>query len=222
MVLSTHVYVEHPDLALANTIGSLPDVALGVVSDAGTDPDHDVYLFWVDAPDVDEFEAALAADHTVADFAVVVEGDSRRTYRIEYSDEAKVLTPAIAEIGGLTLSSESHANGWLLHLQLRDHEALYALDEFANEEGIRLEVRDLQQDGELDLEDGFGLTEAQAEALVAAHAHGYFDEPREIDLEGLASLLGISRTAVSGRLRRGAAALVEEILVDDERDRGTT
>ncbi len=221
MVLSTHVYVEHPDLALAHTIGSLPDVALGVVSDAGTDPDHDVYLFWIDAPDFDALEAALAADHTVADFAVVVEADGQRTYRIEYSDEAKVLTPAIAEIGGLTLSSESHADGWLLHLQLRDHEALYALDEFASKEGIRLEVRELQQDGEFDLDEGFGLTEAQAEALVAAYVHGYFDEPREIDLEGLAALLGISRTAVSGRLRRGAATLVEEIIAEDERLTGS-
>lgn len=217
MVLTAHVYAEHPDLALTHTIRSLQDGTIGVVSDAGTDPDHDVYHFWVEAPDFDAVEEAFAEDPTVADFSVIVGDDSRRTYRLEYEQGVKLVSPPMTDVGGLTREAESHLNGWLLELQFQDHEGLYELKEYLAEEGINLDVLDLRHtDGTLDRPD-FGLTEAQREALMAAFVHGYYDEPRETSLEELAALLDISPTAVSGRLRRGSARLVEEVLIEDER-----
>lgn len=213
--ISTRVCVEHPDLALTDTIRSLSDGEISVISDAGTDPQHDVYLFRITARDFDDVESALAADHTVVDFSVVLEIGEQRTYRIEYSDDAKLITPAITERGGLTLETTSYLNGWMLQLQLEDHDALYDLDEYARAEGIRFDVLELKQRGELDDRFDFGLTESQVEALIAAYRHGYYDEPRDASLEELASLLDLSRTATSGRLRRGSATLVEEILDDD-------
>lgn len=218
MVITTKVYAEHPDLALTHTIRSLPEVDIGVVSEAGTDPEHDLYYFWIRASDFDAVEAALAADHTVADASFIVETKDRRTYRIEYSDEAKLVTPAITEIGGLTLESRNRADGWMLHLQLRDHDALYDLDEYARDQGIRLDVLELHQGDERAERVDFGLTEAQREALVGAFVKGYYDEPRESSLEELATLLDITPSAVSGRLRRGSARLVETVLVDGDPD----
>jgi len=217
-VISARVYAEHPDLALTHTIRSLPDVDVGVVSDAGTDPQHDVYFFWFEADDFEAVERALKADHTVADYSVIVERGNRRTYRIEYSDEAKLLTPAMTEIGGITLESRSHSNGWVLRMHLTDHDGLYALSEYATEEGIRLEILSLKQTEETYDRFDLGLTAEQREALVAAFVHGYYDEPRRTSLEGLASLLEISPTAVSGRLRRASERLVEEVLVEEVRD----
>jgi len=217
-VISARVYAEHPDLALTHTIRSLPDVDVGVVSDAGTDPQHDVYFFWFEADDFEAVERALKADHTVADYSVIVERGDRRTYRIEYSDEAKLLTPAMTEIGGITLESRSHSNGWVLRMHLTDHDGLYALSEYATEEGIRLEILSLKQTEETYDRFDLGLTAEQREALVAAFVHGYYDEPRRTSLEGLASLLEISPTAVSGRLRRASERLVEEVLVEEVRD----
>ena len=217
-MISARVYAEHPDLALTYTIRSLPDVEIGVVSDAGTDPEHDVYFFWFESSDFEAVEAALEEDHTVADYSVIVERDGRRTYRIEYSDRAKLLTPAMTEIGGVTLESRSHSNGWVLRMHLTDHGGLYALSEYAEEEGIRLEILSLKQTEETYDRFDFGLTDEQREALVAAFVHGYYDEPRRTSLEKLASLLGISPTAASGRLRRASARLVEEVLLGDERD----
>jgi predicted DNA binding protein len=212
VVISTEVYVEHEDLALADTIGAVPESEIGVVSDAGTDPRHDVHFFWIEASDFEAVEEALAEDHTVAEFSAVVDEGDRRTYRIEYSDGAKLISPAITERGGLTLESRSHSNGWVLSLQLQDHEALHALDEYATEEEIRLDILELQQDVGPEDRSEFGLTESQVEALVCAYVHGYYDEPREISLEGIGSILGISETAVSGRLRRGSARLIEAVL----------
>ncbi len=218
MTISTRIYAEHPGLALTHTIRSLPEITVGVGSDAGTDPVHDGHIFWIEADAFDVVEETLAADPTVADVSTVADAGDRRTYRITYSDEATLLTPTILDMGGLTQEARSHADGWMLKLQLQDHDALVALDDFADEHGIHLEILDLEQDPTVTSRLNYGLTDRQTEALVAAYAHGYYDDPRETTLEGLASALGVSNTAVSGRLRRGSARLVEEVLIEDDRD----
>jgi predicted DNA binding protein len=216
-MISATVYAQHPDLALSHTIQSLSaaDGETEVVSDAGTDPEHDVYYFWIEAPDFDAVEETLVEDHTVANFSVITGAENKRTYRIEYSDEAKLITPTVTDIGGITRESRSYSNGWKLHLQFRNHDGLSALYEYASEEDIRLELIELRQQEENDASVDFGLTESQQEALMAAFMQGYYDEPREASLEELASFLGISQTAVSGRLKRGSARLIEKILIND-------
>lgn len=218
MILSTTVFVEHPDLALVPTIRSLNGLDLGVVSDAGTDPQHGVHFFWVETPDFGAFERALDADHTVDSYAEVTRNAERRTYRIEYTDEAKLVTPAVTDAGGLVVESRSQDTGWTLELELQDHESLYEIDSHAREADIDFEVLELHQTEDTDPNNGFRLTEPQVEALVTAYVHGYYDEPRGISLDGLAELLDISPTAVSGRLRRGSARLIEETLADAEND----
>ncbi|ARS91206.1 helix-turn-helix domain-containing protein [Natrarchaeobaculum aegyptiacum] len=215
-MISTRIYVEHPDLALTETIRSLSDAEISVVSEVGTDPNRSVYFFRIEAPEFDTVDAALEADHTVADFSVVLEMASQRTYRIEYSEDAKLITPTITDRGGLTLETTSYLNGWMLQLQLEGHEDLYELDERAREDGVHLEVLELTQNGTLDDQLDFGLTPSQTETLTAAYRHGYFDEPRESSVEELAELFDLSTTAVSGRLRRGSANLIEEFLLDDD------
>ncbi|MFB6219622.1 MAG: helix-turn-helix domain-containing protein [Halobacteriaceae archaeon] len=216
MAVSAQVYVRHPDLALADTIRSLPEADIGVVSDASTDPYNDAYFFWVRAPDFEAVEAALAADHTVAEFSRVAGGDRRQTYRIDYSPEATLISPLVADAGAVTVESRSHRKGWLLELRLESHDGLYELSERTGDRGIKLDVLELQQTDPLLDQPDLGLTDAQREALVAAFVNGYYDEPRETFLDDLADILDISPTAVSGRLRRGSARLVGEVLVDDE------
>lgn len=216
MVLETKVYVEHPNLALSHTIRSLNDIEVGVISDAGTDPEHDVYFFWIEGDDFELVNAALDADHTVDSYTPVVDSGSRRTYRVEYSDEAKLITPGIVDAGGLTLESRSYLTGWQLHLEFPDHDALLALNDYVNEEDIQLEILELQH-RDAPIEDSpHDLTESQRAALVGAFVQGYYDDPRTVTQEELASILGISSSALSGRLRRGAARLIEAFLLEDE------
>jgi predicted DNA binding protein len=216
MIISTSVYVAHSDLALSPTIRALPDAEIGVVSDTGTDPVHAGHVFWVDAPNFAAFEQALAADHTVASCTSVTESGPRHTYRIEYTDAATLITPPVSAAGGLVLESRSHREGWKLRLELQDHETMEELSAFADRNGIRFDVLELRQTEDAADVSTFGLTEPQIEALVNAYRNGYYDDPREITLEGLSELLGISRTAVSGRLRRGSARLIEDVLIDEE------
>lgn len=218
MTISATVYVEHPNLGLAPTIRSLDDVEIGVIPDAGTDPEHDAHFFWVEASDFAAVERAFEADDTVTDYTTVAETPERRTYRITYSDEAKLISPAIADLNGLMLSSKSHSDGWIVELRLQDHSLLYQLDQRADDKGLTFDVREVHQLDSTESRSEFVLTESQIEALVTAYEHGYYDEPREISLEELGSILGISRTAISGRLRRASSRLIEARLDSDDSD----
>lgn len=212
MAITLEVYVEHSDLALTQTIRALPEADIGVVSDASTDPNHDVYFFWIEAPDFDRVEVAFEDDATVASYERVLTSGDRRTYGIEYAEDATLISPAINRLGGLILESRSHLNGWLLTILFQDHAVLNEFNEYVSDADYRIDVFELRQENSVDDQRQFGLTDCQAEALVCAYVHGYFDDPRQVSLEELGSILGISETAVSGRLRRGSARLTEAVI----------
>ncbi|WP_309138889.1 helix-turn-helix domain-containing protein [Haloterrigena gelatinilytica] len=62
---------------------------------------------------------------------------------------------------------------------------------------------------------GTGLRPDARPAEDARHRYerGYFEDPRDSSVEDLADALGVSSSAVSGRLRRGLKALIENSLV---------
>lgn len=215
MVIATKLYLEHPNLPLTPTIRSDLELELGVFSEAGTDPEHDAYIFWIEAPDTDAMRRSLEADHTVDSFSVIVESDQRCTVLVEYDEDVKLVTPVIVDLGGLTVEARSYSNGWMIHVQLHDHEALFALNEYARENDIHLDILELHRNEGLDEDDEFGLTEAQREALISAYVQGYYEVPRRTTLEELASSLDISVTAASGRIRRGSSRLIEETVIED-------
>jgi predicted DNA binding protein len=66
------------------------------------------------------------------------------------------------------------------------------------------------EDGGID--DRYGVTAAQREALSAALEMGYFEVPRDASLEHVADELDISRQALSTRLRRGQSNLLRNTL----------
>lgn len=214
MAIAVEIYITHQDLALTHTIKAVPSATIRVVSDAGTDPDHNAYFFEITAPDFSTVESALTTDHTVSSFTPIIQNGASRTYRIEYSPEAKLISPLMTDIGAVIIRSESHLEGWCLELRMQDHSGLYDLDQFAEEENLEFDILELHQSGDGPEPPEVELTAAQREALVAAYVHGYYDDSRETVLEDLAEVLDISQSAVSGRLKRGAAQLIEEVLID--------
>lgn len=216
MSLITVADVAHPDLALTPTIRSAAG-EIRVVSQSTTDPETGKFFFVVEGAD-ESFEVALADDPTVRDWTLVSDEANARVYRIGHSEGTILLSPIVVELGGLMLKARSDGeHGWTVRLRLPDREALAELWAFCEAEGISFDLRRVfRQDGWTNREPAT-LTDAQRKALVAAYEHGYFEEPREASLADLAEVLGISPTAVGGRIRRGTAELVESALVEEER-----
>ncbi len=94
------------------------------------------------------------------------------------------------------------------------HEVLQGVMDTAGDTvGARLErVYPMGPGGGEAVEARWNLTPAQAEALRAAHAAGYFSVPRGATAGEVAEGLGISKSAFLERLRRGQAALLEQVV----------
>jgi hypothetical protein len=217
MSLIAVVDIANPDLALMPTIRDVSDVSVQVLPHSGTDPDTGRFAFFVEgeAAALDRFEAALAGDHTVAAFETISRSEEGAIYHLTHTDEAKLISPTTLEAGGMVREAKSTDRRWRMHLQFPDREALATLWEYCDEEDISFEVRRLYRQDGWAIGEATDLTDAQRAALLTAYRNGYFDEPRETSLEELAEELGISPTAVGGRIRRGVAALVETSLVEE-------
>ena len=118
------------------------------------------------------------------------------------------------ELGVEGLEGTYRDGRWQSRMRFPDREALRAYRAWCADRDINFELRQLY-DGEATERvpaGGRGITDYQREALTLAREQGYFSVPRETSLETLATELGISEQAVSERIRRGTARLVDTAL----------
>lgn len=109
------------------------------------------------------------------------------------------------ESGPLTLVLEVPDRGSLIEL-------LSAIEDRGVSAATR-EIRRPQQSVEKQVHVDLGkLTGKQRRALELAVEGGYYDQPREINLAALAKELGISKSAVSQRLRSAERKIIKNAL----------
>lgn len=204
--------VRSEDLALGATLRTVSGVELDVERAYATDPTKPILFVWATVPDVAAFDAALESDSTVGEFEVLSEVDGDRLYRIATTDRIGVaLYPAWVELGAERLEAR-YADGWW-HARTRfpDREALSAYRQYLQDNDVEFRLERLY--GSTKRENGDrALTDEQRETLELAYEVGYFDVPRSATTTDLAAELGVSNQAVSERLRRGYARLVEETI----------
>jgi len=130
MNVIAEIAVNHSDMALVPTIQSVPAVEIEVVPHSATDPETGMFFFLVEARDGDfsSFERALENDHTVADAKRISESGRTRIYRLCHPDGVKLLSPKVAEVGGLILRDVSDGTGWSMRLQFSDRESITAAE----------------------------------------------------------------------------------------------
>lgn len=206
------VDIAHPDLALTPTIRACP-ASIQVISQSATDPETGMFFFLVENAD-ETFEAALDEDHTVTEWMLVAASDTTRVYRMQHTDETKLISAKTIELGGLMTEATSNSRGWSVRLQLPDRAALATLSEYCEAEDISFNLNRMFRQDEWMGKKPTALTEAQRVALLTAYENGYFEEPRDASLSDIAEMLDISPTALGGRIRRGTAKLIETALVD--------
>lgn len=215
MTIITEVRFAHEDSALAGTLAALPDLDVTVIREASTAPGLGVSVMRFDHESREELAAVLAEDHTVAAVTEMPGVESEQRWGIEFASTAKLLSPRVTEAGGYVLDARSASGqgslrGWRERWLLPDREALQGIWEESRGLGFEFEILELhlKSNGDAAYLGADALTAEQREALVAAYELGYFAEPRQASLEVLAESLGLSPTAVAGRLRRGLRSLV--------------
>lgn len=218
MSITVKAYAEHDELALVPTLRSVDGIEIEVITQANTDPDSDVFPFLIKYDDRDELERLLESDPTVDSYELIDANDDMFIYYIEHSDGTILLSPILTEVNGFMLRTETRRRGWFVQLQLPDREALNTIWEYAEGCGMKFDIIEIHgiSGGEGDV--SFGLTDEQIEALQTAYKYGYFNEPRDTALSGVADEVGVSSTAMSGRLRRGMRNLISAALIDEDID----
>ena len=161
--------------------------------------------------DFDRFETALGGDATATDPVCVDRYPDRRVYRVGVADRTIPVISRAAEFRGRLLDCCSSRDGWTIQLRFPERDALIEFNQYCRDRDISVTVEHLRVSDDED--DGVvALTEKQQELLTVAHDEGYFDVPRGISQDELADRLGVSKSAVSQRLRRAIGALCASTL----------
>ncbi|OYR42952.1 DNA-binding protein [Halorubrum sp. Ib24] len=208
MSIIVTLHVEHERLALVPTLRRLDGADIEVVTQGTTDPGSSEFPFLVEYGDRDGLERALESDPTVGEYELIEWSDGTGVYYIEHTSETELISTAVSDANGFLIHTESERNGWLVRLLLPDRAALSDVWDHATENGMQLDIVEIHDNETTDSGPSYGLTDEQRQTLLIAYENGYFVEPREMSLDELADELGLSSTAVSGRLRRGMRNLV--------------
>lgn len=213
MIVVVDLTIPASSFMFPDTLPEHPAVELELVELVPTG-EHPVPYCWVAGSDrsVAAFAEAVETTEKVATMEPLDRGDSKVLYRIEWRESPCPLLGALRTHEILVDRAVGAADGWDLRLQCPDHQTLSTFREDCLAHGVDLTVERVFRPSAADDSEPLGLTPEQREALLLAQREDYFEVPRGITLEELGTMLGISRQAVSNRLRRGTSQLVDRLV----------
>ena len=169
---------------------------------------------WVSGVQPDRIERELSSQTDVKYAEVIDQDGDNALVRITWQTTPEGLISLFEKSQVTVLEGIRSSGRWEFTLRFPDHEALSAFHQRCLNTNFQVKlnwIQDPAYPGERTSQ--FGLTDAQQEALILAFDVGYFSIPREMTLGTFAEQVGVSDTAISQRLRRGTAALVENTLI---------
>ena len=202
----TQLRLDHSSLFLRPTLRRATDVTVEPEYWTTVGAGRTLIFCSVSGDSFEDFESALELDPTVTDPVLADRYPGRRVYRVELTDRAVTFIAATAEVGGRLLDLSSSRDGWRVQLQFPTRDDLVSFNDRCRDRDISVTVDHLRLSDDED-DCVVALTEKQEELLAVAHEEGYFDVPRGISQDELADRLGVSKSAVSQRLRRAIGEL---------------
>ncbi|MFC4989150.1 helix-turn-helix domain-containing protein [Saliphagus infecundisoli] len=221
MTTVTELALSSDDVALSETFEVLPELEMRIKSVVAEGAQQTMPLVWIAGEPNEEIEEALADDSSVDTFDCLLEesGDSEWLYRIEYASDVGDMCGAIFANDGTILDAQCSSDHWTFRLLFPERDLLSETVSELEDQGIHVDVKRMVEAGRnADLEATAALTEAQEEAINEAYDRGYYDVPRRISLEDLATELDISHQALSERLRRANKVLASEQVGEPSQD----
>ena len=192
--------------ALVELFERVPDATVELEPAVASPDDHALLMIEADAHRA--VDAALRSSPSVAAVERFGQEEHRARYRVTWEGHARrVLQRLVAE--GITLVGLHGASGrWKLRVVAPDRGAITQAYDVLEDFGCNPSCRSIAT-----LKDGWanhpGMSDKQHQALTRAFEFGYYDIPRGVTIEGLATDLGISHQALSERFRRAHKRLIE-------------
>lgn len=177
---------------------------------------------WVPESEAETVLETIEAQPTVKSVTCIDSIGAYDLLKIEWKTSVNGFLAAIREHDAIVTNGKGTSDRWLFQLRFPSYEDLSSFYTACLDRDVSVDLVQLHEAVDPDRDDQFGLTPPQRELVVAAYESGYFDVPRGTTLVELSDELGISDSAVSQRLRRGLASLVDSTLaIDAETTSGT-
>lgn len=192
---------------LAETLSAVPEMTVKLDRLVAHSPDYVMPFLWVLGDEWASFERALADDPTVSEASVTDSFRDARLYQIRWTPVVNERLQVILDHEGVILEARASTGEWRLRMRVgsREHFGEFRAH-FERVGPISLhQLTAPNTPGSAH----YGTTREQRETLLAAYSAGYFGVPRRATGSDLAEQLAVTQQAVSGRLRRGMAALIE-------------
>jgi hypothetical protein len=159
--------------------------------------------------DREAFAASARADPAVASLTERDVTSSWTRYRLVWTPDAR---RSIRHLFGDPVVLEAVAvRDWSFSVRFPEFAHVAVFRETAETSGFPLELHRLREESRTE-DATTDLTDLQRETLALAIRRGYFEVPRSVTLSDLAAELGVSKQAVSERLRRALALLARDAL----------
>ncbi len=208
------------EFALHKTLQATESLTIEIKRVVAHGPESVMPYVWFggDESTLASVDDALADDPSVEEAELLTDTGDERLYRLNWVDNVTVMLHLLTEEKATVLDAAVENTQWRFRVLFPERDALSRTYEFATDQGLSIDVRKIHRLDEA-RRNRYGLTDAQYETLVEALDRGYYEIPREMDMESLSDTLGVSHQALSERLRRAHRSLVEEAIdVGDEHD----
>lgn len=207
------------EFALRETLERLPDIEIEVDRVVAHETTHVLPFVWVSGTGIEELPAIFDDDPSVAESERLAEYEDEQFYRMAWATDAQIIGHMIVEHDATIQRAIAHNREWHLRVLFPERSGVAAANDYAQAHDFSIELKRLY-DVDAMRRVRYNLTSDQHEALVEGLQHGYYDIPRETQLEALADELDISHQALSERFRRATRSLIENALLVEEDDDG--
>lgn len=205
------------DFPLGQIFEKLPDVTVELDRLVPTNEAILPY-FWVWGGDMERVVDVVADQPAILSVRLVDEVEGGGLFRAEWDEEKEGILTAIAESDVVLTKGEGtgERGNWSFEFRVESLEHLSAFQQYCRDHDIDIRLNRVFSLAEMRGGGEYNLTPAQHETLVLAFNEGYYNDPRETDLEALADILDITRPSVSSRLHRGYRNLIGSTLIHTE------
>lgn len=195
---------------LRESLAAFPDVVIRIERSVPTGG-HLQYA-WIAGPGHQEFVDRVRATAPGVDMALVDELPERVMVRVKPAELDTQILDQLQETDSTVSGARGSREGWVISIRCPDEAALQRTVRTLQGRAPSVTVQRLAWGHTAR---PYGLTDVQRQTIQLAFDADYFNVPRGATLEDLGTTLGISEQAVSERLRRGLAGLLEAALSDD-------
>jgi predicted DNA binding protein len=212
--MSTIVEASIPadQFALRHALSELTNPAFEIVRLVAHGEDAVMPFLWATAEDMDTLPDVLYDDPSTRNVEILTELDEEYMFRMEWTAHIRVILHILLEEDATILDATATDESWTLRVLFPEHESVSTTHEFCAEYDIDLRFDSIYQLSDSIRRGKYGLTEAQYESILDAFERGYYEVPRQAQLDEIAEDSDVSHQALSERLRRGHGRLIENTL----------